>query len=153
MGKYYQYVAVFETAILRGSSQKLIVDPLKIELLPRIPRQYVAQFGSYSVLPKGEPSLLMRSGPLLLKPPTKYIVLTARVSEVDDPDAIELSCDALVDRGVTALSAMLGSEIFSKLVYRGGLRPSVDSSRGGLSGGQLQSTCHNRGCKRSLHWR
>lgn len=128
-----EFVAIYESTILRGYCQKIIRDPLKIELLPLLPREYVAgDFGELTI-PTDQKETSLRPSQVTLAPVRQYIVLTAR-APAGDLLAARLVCEEQVDRGMAVLAARLGTQIVARLLYRGW----IASSAGGPSDGWLR---------------
>lgn len=118
MGGYFEFVAVYETALLRGAQQKVVADPLKIELLPSLPRYYSIDQTTLQTLASGEKGDVTQEHIISLMPPKRYIVLTARAME-DSISEARQQCEEQIDRGLTLLGAILGPGVFGRRIYKG----------------------------------
>lgn len=129
MSSYFEYMAIYETGLLVGSPQKIVVDPLKIELLPLLPRQFaVAEFGPHTSA-IGTDAMIAQQAHLQLLPQRRYIILTARTAE-SDPFRARRACEDEVNRGTTALAALVSPVAIGKLVHRMGYQPTWSYHRG-----------------------
>jgi hypothetical protein len=118
VGGHFEFVALYETALLKGEPQKVVVDPLKIELLPSLPRYYSIDQTTLRTLATGERGDVTQEHVIALMPPMRYIVLTARATE-DSLAEARHQCEDKIDRGLTLLGAMLGPGVFGKRIYKG----------------------------------
>jgi hypothetical protein len=121
VGGHFEFVAVYETALLQGHPQKEIADPLKIELLPPLPRSYSIDRTTLHNLSMRERSNVTREDVVSLVPPNRYIVLTARTTEETEKNIplARRQCEDEIDRGSTVLGALLGRGVFGRCIHRG----------------------------------
>lgn len=130
MSTYFEYAAIYETGVLLGSPQKIVIDPLKIELLPSLPREYVvSDFGPHTFA-KGNDVVVGRDARLRLSPPKRYLVLTARTAEAN-PVLARRACEDEVDRGTASVAALLDPTAMGRLIHRGW----IGSDRGVMAEG------------------
>jgi hypothetical protein len=118
MSRFFAFIQLYETRIFIGLSQKVIIDPLKIELLPTMPRSYTVGMVESHTFATDINDVIGRSVPLTLDRSGRYILLTARTEESQPMNARRI-CEDAIDRGTGLLTAILGPAIFGRQVFRG----------------------------------
>jgi hypothetical protein len=118
MSGYYKYAAVFKSTILNNLREKIIMDPVRIEIFEG-ERTYKIPYQQSRILLQGEEGNISRDISITL---TKdhYIEFIARTKE-ETPNIAQEFCEQQINKAVTILSCMYSPDIFDKVVYRGWL--------------------------------
>ena len=117
MSKFAYFVKIFKTKLIGCYSQKIVTDPVKIEIFKgtrsyRIPYQYL------SMLPKGENCLISKDALLTLDEENYHIEIMAKTEE-ENPELAERICVDEIDRIITNLSIIYKPELFCDPIYSG----------------------------------
>jgi len=116
---FYEYIAIFQTTLVKSAPTKVIADHAKIEFFSDA-RSFKIPFQLASVLPKGSSLPIAKDIILQIPPGHEHILISIRTKE-SDPYISKKYCEDNLDRTISNLSLLYDPGLFGKEEYRGWL--------------------------------
>jgi len=118
MADYFRFMKLYWTELIHVSFDKLIVDPVRVEVF-RGPRKYdVLERVSPPVVPSDRETIIVQAQTLEVPGDRTYIELVARTKEATGNRQY---CEDQIDRVVANISAQLSPNLFAQEMWRGWL--------------------------------
>lgn len=114
---FFRFGAVFRTNLVEESFGVIVDNQLRIEVFRGNRRYHIPKQTSY-IATQGNDQLLATSSILDVDDTTSHIELISRTKEKNPIVAREV-CESEVDRGISLLSLLHGSDLFADPLYRG----------------------------------